>query len=115
MDDFTWQSYVVYCFDIIDTTFAAIVVCFPALNFLLGAFIRRIGLTTRSGSSKISFSWMKGSSSAREQHSEPGDRLGFIMLSEPDNKSEITQLSRVDDGNHGDIQLVDIDDRSQKD
>lgn len=115
MDDFTWQSYIVYCFDIIDITFAAIVACFPALNSLLEALIRRIGLTTRSDSSKFSlFSWMKDSSSAREQHSAPGDRLHFVTLPEPDNKSEMSQLSRVDTGVAGDIQLVDIDDRSQK-
>lgn len=114
MDDFTWQSYVVYCFDIIDITFAAIVACFPALNSLFEAFMRRIGLTTQSGSSKISFSWMKGGSSVREQHSAPGDRLGFITLAEPDHKSEMSQLSRVDTGGVVDIQLVDIDGRSQR-
>lgn len=54
MDDFTWQSYVVYCFDIIDITFVAVFACFAALDCLLESLIRRIGLNTWLDSFKFS-------------------------------------------------------------
>ena len=42
MDDFTYQSYYIYCFDVMDITFTCIVASLPALNGLLEVLLRSI-------------------------------------------------------------------------
>lgn len=56
--DFTYQSYAIYCFDIIDITFAVIVASLPALNGLLESFI---GVVKSSFGSLLSGSNKSGS------------------------------------------------------
>jgi hypothetical protein len=42
LDDWTYQSYTIYCFDIIDITFACIVASLPALNGVFEIFLTKI-------------------------------------------------------------------------
>ena len=41
LEDMTWQSYTIYCFDVVDISFAAIVASLPALNAILESAMKR--------------------------------------------------------------------------
>ncbi|EDN90847.1 hypothetical protein SS1G_00247 [Sclerotinia sclerotiorum 1980 UF-70] len=52
LGDFTYQGYIIWCFDIVDITFAVIVASLPALNGLVESALQRLSTLKSSKFSK---------------------------------------------------------------
>ncbi|CRG87381.1 hypothetical protein PISL3812_04398 [Talaromyces islandicus] len=115
MVDFTWEAYLVYCFNIMDVTFAAIVACLPAMNSFIENLYQRAKPIIRSDGSKPSFlSWTKSSTGSKKSYSAarpaPEDTMSLWTVREADNSSEMSNGGR---NNMQDIPLGKLNAQSQ--